>query len=126
MRMRGACNNSKGTAMPIMLRTILATLILAMGLSTAMAADEVVVRLTIKDHRFSPERLEIPARTKVVLLIKNEDAEPEEFECVPLRREKIVFPGTETRLVLGRLDPGEYPFFGEYHEATAKGVIIAR
>ena len=112
--------------MPIMLRTILATLILAMGLSTAMAADEVVVRLTIKDHRFSPERLEIPARTKVVLLIKNEDAEPEEFECVPLRREKIVFPGAEIRVILGKVDPGEYPFFGEYHEATAKGVIVAR
>lgn len=92
----------------------------------ARAADEVVVPLTIKNHRFSPERLEIPAKTKVVLLIRNEDAEPEEFECLPLRREKIVFPGTEVRVVLGRVDPGEYPFFGEYHEATAKGTIVAK
>ncbi|MBX9635367.1 MAG: cupredoxin domain-containing protein, partial [Magnetospirillum sp.] len=73
-------------------RIVLAALLLAVLSPAAMAADETLVKLTIKNHRFSPERLEIPARTKVVLLIKNEDAEPEEFECLPLRREKIVFP----------------------------------
>ena len=110
------------------MRLLLSMTVLAMMALTdaALAADEVLLHLTIKDHRFIPERLEVPARQKLVLLIRNEDSEPEEFESKPLRREKIVFPGTETRLVLGRLDPGEYPFFGEYHEATAKGVIIAR
>lgn len=92
----------------------------------AGAADEILVRLTIKDHRFSPERLEVPAGQKVVMVIRNEDSEPEEFESTQLRREKIVFPGTETRVVLGRLEPGEYPFVGEYHEATAKGIIVAK
>lgn len=89
-------------------------------------AEEPVIRLTIKDHRFIPDRLEVPAKVKLVLVIRNEDSEPEEFESPSLRREKIVFPGTETRLVLGKLDPGEYAFFGEYHEATARGVIVAR
>ncbi|ARJ66257.1 hypothetical protein WV31_11605 [Magnetospirillum sp. ME-1] len=112
--------------MPALLRIILPILLVSLWSPLAGAADEVVVKLTIKDHRFIPERLEIPARTKVILLVRNEDAEPEEFECLPLRREKIVFPGTEVRVVLGKVDAGEYPFFGEYHEATAKGVIIAR
>ncbi len=112
--------------MPAFLRALLASLLLVLWASHALAADEVLVKLTIKDHRFIPERLEIPAKTKVVLVIRNEDKEPEEFECLPLRREKIVFPGSETRLVLGKVDPGEYPFFGEYHEATARGVIVAR
>lgn len=112
--------------MPAILRLILPDLLLALWSPGAWAADEVLVKLSIKDHRFTPERLEIPARTKVILLIKNEDPEPEEFECLPLRREKIVFPGTEVRVVLGKVDPGEYPFFGEYHEATAKGIIVAR
>ncbi|WP_043745662.1 cupredoxin domain-containing protein [Paramagnetospirillum magneticum] len=107
-------------------RIVLAALLLAVLSPAAMAADETLVKLTIKNHRFSPERLEIPARTKVILLIKNEDAEPEEFECLPLRREKIVFPGAEVRVVLGKVEPGEYPFFGEYHEATAKGVLVVR
>ncbi len=112
--------------MPAFLRFFLPVLLIALWSPGAWAADEVLVKLSIKDHRFNPERLEIPAKTKVILLIKNEDAEPEEFECLPLRREKIVFPGTEVRVVLGKVDPGEYPFFGEYHEATAKGVIVAR
>lgn len=112
--------------MPALFRIIVPILMVAVWVPAALAADEVLVRLTIKDHRFSPGRLEIPAKTKVVLLIRNEDAEPEEFECLPLRREKIVFPGAEVRVILGKVDPGEYPFFGEYHEATAKGMIIAR
>ncbi|MCM8598918.1 MAG: cupredoxin domain-containing protein, partial [Candidatus Accumulibacter sp.] len=28
-------------------------------------------------------------------------------------------------IVIGPLKPGSYPFYGEFHEATAKGVIIA-
>jgi hypothetical protein len=103
----------------------LAVLLLIQG-GVASAAEDVVIKLTIKEHRFIPERLEIPARTKVVLVVRNEDKEAEEFECAPLRREKIVFPGTEARVVLGKVDPGEYPFFGEYHEDTAKGVIVAK
>ena len=99
---------------------------MSMAMTTQAMADDQVVRLTIKDHRFIPDRLEVPAKTKLVLVIRNEDAEPEEFESKDLRREKIVHPGTETRLVLGKLDPGEYTFVGEYHEATAKGVIVAK
>jgi hypothetical protein len=26
---------------------------------------------------------------------------------------------------IGPLKPGRYPFFGEFHEATAKGTVIA-
>jgi plastocyanin len=107
--------------------TILALAVLAApALAGPAHAEDQVVRLTIKEHRFIPDRLEVPAKTKLVLVIRNEDAEPEEFESPALRREKIVHPGMETRLVLGKLDPGEYAFVGEYHEATAKGVIVAK
>ncbi len=112
-----------------MLNRIAATVLISVGLLAAApagAAEEVLVKLTIKDHRFIPDRLEVPAKTKIILVIRNEDSEPEEFESKPLRREKIVLPGTEVRLVLGRLDPGEYKFFGEYHEDTAKGLIVAK
>lgn len=101
-------------------------LLAGVTLGAAARAEDVTITLSIKDHRFIPDRLEVPAKTKLVLVIRNEDSEPEEFESPSLRREKIVHPGKETRLVLGKLDPGEYAFFGEYHEATAKGVIVAK
>lgn len=112
-----------------MLNRMAAVVLISAGLLAAApvgAAEEVLVKLTIKDHRFIPDRLEVPAKTKIILVIRNEDSEPEEFESKSLRREKIVLPKTEARLVLGRLDPGEYEFFGEYHEDTAKGLIVAK
>jgi plastocyanin len=112
--------------MSLSVKTLALAIFAAMSLAAPAMADDQVVKLTIKDHRFIPDRLEVLAKTKLVLVIRNEDAEPEEFESKDLRREKIVHPGTETRLVLGKLDPGEYSFVGEYHEATAKGVIVAK
>ena len=107
---------------------ILFSLVPLVGVTLAgMArAEDTVIHLTIKDHRFIPERLEVPANTKLVLVVRNEDSEPEEFDSASLRREKIVHPGNDTRVILGKLLPGEYPFVGEYHEATAKGVIVAK
>lgn len=101
---------------------------LAAGLllaAPAHAADG-DVEIVIKDHRFIPDRVEVPAGQKVTLVIKNQDSGPEEFESHDLKREKIVAGGKEIRVVIGPLKPGEYKFFGEYHEATAKGVVVVK
>lgn len=82
--------------------------------------------LTIRDHRFEPSRLEVPAGTKFRLTIKNEDATAEEFESSELHREKVVPPGQEIPLFLGPLNKGEYKFFGDYHQDTAQGVMVAK
>ena len=51
---------------------------------------------------------------------------PEEFESYQLNREKVI-PGKSTGAVyLGPLSPGTYPFFGDFHQKTAQGRIIAR
>ena len=34
--------------------------------------------------------------------------------------------GQEIRIIVGPLSPGEYKFIGEYHEDTAKGVLVAK
>ncbi len=99
-------------------------LIAATGL--AAAQDVAGYRLTIKDHKFTPESLEIPADTKVTLVVKNEDSTPEEFDSHDLKREKVVGGGREVTILIGPLDPGSYAFMGEYHEATAKGVVIVK
>lgn len=82
-------------------------------------------RLVIRDHRFEPAEIHIPANTKIKLLVENQDATPEEFESHPLNREKVIPPRTTVSIYIGPLKPGSYPFVGEFHEKTARGVVIA-
>jgi hypothetical protein len=96
--------------------------LLAMGAAVAQT-DEYV--LTIKDHRFTPTEIKIPANKRVQITVVNDDATPEEFESKEMKVEKVI-PGKSKGVVrVGPLKPGRYPFFGEFHEATAKGALIA-
>ena len=94
--------------------------------SSLVAAELPVYELSIKDHYFHPDSIEIPAGTKVKLLVKNQDTTPEEFESHDLNREKIISGNSEATIYIGPLDPGEYGFFGEFNEATAQGKIIVK
>jgi hypothetical protein len=97
---------------------------LAMLAAPAFADDPLV--LSIKDHRFQPDRLEIPADTKVKLTVRNLDSTAEEFESYDLNREKVVAAGSEITVFIGPLAAGNYKFFGDFHQDTAQGVIVAR
>lgn len=90
------------------------------------AADEPEFRLVIQDHRFEPAELVVPAGKKVKLVVENRDATPEEFESHALNREKVIAGKSSASIFIGPLKPGRYTFVGEYHEATAKGVIVAQ
>jgi len=102
-------------------------LILLLSLFSMSAMAEVKeYTLTLRNHKFVPAQLTIPANTKVKLLIVNEDATPEEFESHELNREKIVTGKGRITVFVGPLKPGKYPFFGEFHMDTAQGVLIAK
>jgi plastocyanin len=88
------------------------------------AADNEMA-LVIRDHRFEPAELRVPVGKKIKLIVHNQDATPEEFESHKLNREKIIAPGAKAVIYIGPLDPGSYPFFGEFNEKTARGTIIA-
>ncbi|MBI5042146.1 MAG: cupredoxin domain-containing protein [Gammaproteobacteria bacterium] len=105
------------------LLTALLTATLGAGTSLALAND--AYTLTIKDHRFEPAELTIPADTRVKVTVKNLDPTPEEFESYELNREKIIAGGKEAIVYIGPVQAGRYPFFGEFNQDTAKGVIIA-
>ena len=94
--------------------------------SRPLAAEPAQYTLTLRNHRFVPAQLTIPANTKVKLLIVNEDSTPEEFESHELNREKIVTGKGKITVYVGPLKPGRYPFFGEFHMDTAQGVLIAK
>lgn len=102
--------------------SLCSSLLLPLG---ALAADADFT-LVIKDHRFQPAELAVPANKKVKLLVENKDATPEEFESHELNREKVI-PGNSSAVIfIGPLAPGRYPFFGEFNEKTAQGVIVAQ
>lgn len=81
--------------------------------------------LTIEQHKFTPEELKVKAGQAFVLVVTNKDATSEEFESKELRVERIVPANKTLKLRMPPLKPGTYRFFGEYHEATAKGRIVA-
>ena len=99
--------------------------LLVLGVVPARAEDPSFT-LVIKDHRFEPARLEVPANQKFRLVVKNLDATAEEFDSKDLKREKVIAAGKEAVIALGPLAPGTYRFVGEYHAATAKGEIVAK
>jgi hypothetical protein len=98
---------------------------LAVFAATAFAADEPEVLLVIKNHRFDPAEVKVPSGKRVKLVVHNQDPTPEEFESHELNREKVVPAGTKATIFIGPLKAGRYPFYGEYNEATAKGVVVA-
>ena len=98
--------------------------LLLVARTTFAAAPELT--LDIKDHLFFPATIEIPANTKVRLVINNNDPTPEEFESYSLNREKVIPGNSKTVIFIGPLKAGEYPFFGEFYPRTAQGVVIAR
>lgn len=92
----------------------------------ALAAGEPEFALAIENHRFAPDRVEVPAGKKVKLVVENRDATAEEFESEALRIEKVIAGKGKGTVYVGPLKPGEYPFMGEYHEKTAHGVVVAK
>jgi hypothetical protein len=98
------------------------TVLLLVAPGIARADDYV---LTIKDHKFTPTELKVPANKRVMISVVNDDPTPEEFESNELKVEKVIPGKSKATVRIGPLKPGRYPFVGEFHEATAKGTIIA-
>ena len=104
----------------------LCALLVMSATSIASATEPPEVRLVIRDHRFVPTELKVPANTKIKLMVVNQDATPEEFESHELNREKVVTGGGTIPVYVGPLKPGRYPFFGDFHAETAQGTLIAQ
>ena len=94
-------------------------------LTPALARADDTLTLTIKEHQFTPTEIKVKANTRVELTVVNEDATPEEFDSSSLKVEKVIAGKSKGTVRIGPLKPGRYPFIGEYHESTAKGVVIA-
>ncbi len=107
-------------------RFLLVFVLIFPGSAYVVAAPIKEYSVTIRNHRFVPAEITIPAKTKVKLIVVNEDATPEEFESHELNREKIVAGNGRITVFIGPLKPGRYPFFGEFNPKTAQGAIIVK
>jgi hypothetical protein len=96
------------------------------ALPTQAAEEELSFELNIKDHKFTPSQLTIPARKRVKLIVKNLDATPAEFESHDFKAEKVIPGQSEISLKVGPLEPGSYNFVDEFHEDQAKGILIVK
>jgi len=101
-------------------------LLILLLLPLATHAEDDIYTLVIKDHRFQPAEISVPAGKKIKLLVENQDATPEEFESHSLNREKIIAGKSRMTIYVGPLAPGRYTFEGEFNATTAQGAIIAQ
>ncbi len=92
--------------------------------ASVRADDAFPLGLTLKDHVFDPPELKAPAGKDIAIMLKNEDDSFEEFDSDSLRTEKIVTAKGKVTIKLKPLAAGRYPFRGEFHDATAQGVLI--
>jgi len=84
------------------------------------------VELTMRGGRLLPETLEIPAATRVKIVIRNEGPGPAEFESRALGLEKVLAAGAKSFVVVAPQKPGEYDMFDEFHPATGRGRIVVK
>jgi hypothetical protein len=102
---------------------VAAPMLLAL-VGTAVADDLSEYTLVVKNHVYQPSELKVAAGTKFKIIVRNEDATPEEFESTDFNREKIVLPNSSITVYVGPLRAGNYGFFGDFHQDTAKGRLI--
>jgi hypothetical protein len=93
--------------------------------SAAGAAEPTTVELTLKDHRFTPSEVRVPANQPFQITVHNQDDAAEELDSGALKVEKVVPPGSSATVRVRPLKPGRYEFVGEYNEKTAKGAVVA-
>ncbi len=100
--------------------------LLGLLFSTSLFAEDKIIELRIKDHKFNIEKLEVKANEKFKIKVFNDDASSEEFESKTMIVEKFIGPKKSLVITLGPLKPGTYEYFGDFHPSTAKGVLTAK
>ena len=98
----------------------------AVAVAPAFAADPPAFELILKDHKFAPAELTVPAGQRIKLTVKNQDTTSAEFESHDFKAEKVVPGSGEVVLFIGPLKPGSYKFFDDFHEKETRGIIIAK
>ena len=80
---------------------------LALSPPFALAAEELLVlKLSARDGKFEPQKLEVPAGKRFKIEISNDGKGPMEFESKDLKQEKVLAAGAKSSVVINALKPG--------------------
>jgi hypothetical protein len=107
-----------------MLKIVAAVLAFFALQAGAVADDLQTYKLELKDHKFAPAELHVPAAKPFWVVIANSEDAADEFEMSAPTVEKIIQPGAEGRVRVRPLAPGRYTFFDDFHP-DATGAIVA-
>lgn len=115
-----------GTVMTMLYNMIALCAVAALLPAPARAAEKEFL-IEIRDHRFVPAEVHVPAGEKLRIVLENQEDVPEEFDSHALNREKHVPPHGRVVLFVGPLEPGRYLFEGENSAdagSAALGVVV--
>ena len=96
----------------------------ACALATSSFA-QAPIEVRLKNHRFTPNVIKVKANQPSMIMLFNDDDTADEFDSSSLKIEKVVAGHNKGAIRVRALAPGKYPFMGEYHAATAQGMVIA-
>ncbi len=103
--------------------TILAVATALVTLAPMAKADDTMLEISVKDHKFEPAEVKAAAGSAIVFKVKNLDTGPVEFESEPLQFETVVKPNAELLVKVKPQKPGRYVFFDDLHQDT-KGTLV--
>ena len=100
----------------------------ALGLlfvATGMAAaQDTTFTIVVQNGRFQPSELRAPVNKAIVIVIKNNDAKPMEFESHALRVEKVIPAKSQGSVRIRPLAPGSYDFFDDFNTSNRGTLIV--
>lgn len=100
--------------------------IMALALLPAARAEDLqTYTLMLQGHRFTPAEIHVPSGKPFIVSVTNLDDTADEFDMQRPAVEKVIAPGAEGKVRIRPLAPGRFPFTGEFHAETAKGVIVS-
>jgi Cupredoxin-like domain len=90
----------------------------------AAPAQEAKLQITVQNGHFQPAELRAPVNVPVIIVIKNNDAKPMEFESVSLRVEKVIPAKGQGQVRIRPLAPGRYDFFDDFNQSNRGTLIV--
>jgi hypothetical protein len=88
-------------------------------------AQTTEINITVKDKKFNPATITVPANKPFKLIVKNADSAAMEIESHKPRFEKVIASGATATINMKPLEAGTYSFYDDFNKSN-KGEIITK